>query len=161
MRNVTYCPCVIAFLAILAFSGATAQDSPGEWVDGIRTPQYFAVLVEDVDESVEWYRNAFGLHELDGSQADDGSWRIVNLSNKRLLVEIIRDDRSRDIDRALGFFKVGFGVPDVELVADRVAQATKERPRVVDDAAHGVRIVQLRDPDGNIIQLSSPLKNQE
>ena len=158
MRSVTYRRCVVAFLAILASRVAVAQDSSDVWVAGMRAPQYFAALVKNVDESAEWYRRAFGLHELDRSEADDGSWRIVNLSNEELSVEIIRDDRAQDVDRSRGFFKVGFRVPDVELVADRVERATEERPRVVDDAAHGVRIVQLRDPDGNLIQLSSLLE---
>ena len=96
---------------------------------------------------------------MDDSQADDGAWRIVNLSNEHLFVEIIRDDRAADVDRAQGFFKVGFRVPDVEVVGDRVERATGERPRVIDVARHGVRILQLRDPDGNIIQLSSKLDN--
>jgi len=149
---------VFVFLAIASCSTAIASDA---WVADVRGPQYFAVLVEDVDESVEWYRTVFGLHELDGSQADDGSWRIVNLSNKKLFIEVIRDDRAQGVDRARGFFKVGFRVRDVELVADRVEQATHERPRVVDDPDHGMRIVQLRDPDGNIIQLTSRLKNRK
>ena len=144
-----------AMLAIVACRGAVAQDSSEVWVDGIGAPQYVAVLVEDVDKSVQWYSAAFGLRELDGSQADDGSWQIVNLTNEHLFVEIIRDDRAQDVDRARGFFKVGFRVPDVEVVADRVMQATGERPRVIDFPRHEVRILQLRDPDGNIIQLSS------
>ena len=75
-------------------------------------------------------------------------------------VEIIRDDRAQEVDRARGFRKVGFQVPDVEAVADRVERATGDRPRVIDFARFGVRIVQLRDPDGSIIQLSSPLEDQ-
>lgn len=133
------------------------RDRAGAWVEDIETPQYVAVLVEEVDESVRWYRTAFGLRELGGSEAEDGTWRIVNLGNDRLFVEIIRDDRAAAVERARGFFKVGFQVPEVERVADRVAEATGERPRVLSFRRFGVRIIQLRDPDGNIIQLSSPL----
>ena len=126
-KKLRYQKCLFAILAIVACRSAVAQDSPDVWVNGIALPQYFAILVEDVDDSMEWYRAALGLRELDGSRADDGSWRIVNVANDRLFVEIIRDDRARDIDRARGFFKVGFQVPDVEVVADRVEQATGER----------------------------------
>ena len=49
-----------------------------------------------------------------------------NLRNNKLFVEIIRDDRAQKVERARGFRKVGFFVPDVEMVADRVAQATGE-----------------------------------
>ena len=90
-----------------------AEDPSEPWVSSIRGPQYFALYVEDVDRSIAWYRTVFGLRELGGSKADDGSWRIENLGNDHLLVEVIRDNRAQKIDRALGFRKVGFHVPDV------------------------------------------------
>jgi catechol 2,3-dioxygenase-like lactoylglutathione lyase family enzyme len=114
--------------------------------------------VADADRSAQWYRTAFGLRELDRSAADDGSWQIVNLTNDHLFVEIIRDNRTQDVDDARGFTKVGFHVPDVEAVADAVGRATGERPRVLEFARHGVRIVQIRDPDGHTIQLFSRLE---
>jgi predicted enzyme related to lactoylglutathione lyase len=149
---------LLAVPAVLAPCALLAQAPPEPWVREIGSPQYFAVFVEDVDWSVTWYRTALGLDELGGSAAEDGSWRIENLGNKQLLVELIRDDRAQVVDRARGFRKVGFRVPDVETVADRVARATGERPRVVDFPRFGLRIIQIRDPDGNIIQLSSLLE---
>jgi predicted enzyme related to lactoylglutathione lyase len=113
--------------------------------------------VEDVDRSVAWYESAFGLRVIDEAESGDGSTRIVNLRNAQLFVEIIRDDGAQSVDRARGFFKVGFQVPDVRVVADRVASSVGERPRVLELARFAIRIVQIRDPDGNIIQLSSPL----
>jgi predicted enzyme related to lactoylglutathione lyase len=142
----------------LCSRSALAQDSSKVWVDTAGAPQYFAVQVKDVDKAAGWYRATFGLREVDRSAAEDRSWRIVNLSNERLFVELICDDRAQEVERARGFAKVGFQVPDVRVVADRVARATGARPRVIEFARHGVRIVQIRDPEGNIIQLSSPLK---
>lgn len=144
----------IAILAGLASAPAVAES----WVASVGPPRYFAVSVADVDAAVAWYGRAFGLELLDDNVADDGSWRIANLTGEQLLVEIIRDDRDGAVDRARGFVKVGFGVPDVSAVADRVAAATGERPSIVDFARHGVRILQLRDPEGNLIQLTSPLE---
>ena len=43
---------------------------------------------------------------------------------------------------------VGFRVPDVEVIADRVARETEERPRVVDDPDHGARPLPKRRPSG-------------
>jgi hypothetical protein len=48
--------------------------------------------------------------------------RILNLSSDRLIVEIIRDDRTRVVDRARGLRRVGFQVWGVEVLADRVAR---------------------------------------
>ena len=137
---------------------ARAEIPPAEtWVSKIKSPQYFAVSVEDVDRSVDWYSKTFGLRELGGSRADDDRWRIANLANDELFVEIIRDNRDAVVERARGFAKVGFRVPDVEDVADRVEAALGERPSVHDFPEHGIRLIQIRDPDGNVIQLSSAL----
>lgn len=160
MKRFTYWGWFVAVVTLLVGRGAVAQDTSDVWVTDIGAPQFVAVLVEDVDRSVAWYRTVFGLQERGGSAAEDGSWRIENLENDRLFVEIIRDDRAQEVERARGFRKVGFQVPDVAVVADRVARATGERPRVLDFDRFGVRIIQLRDPDGNIIQLSSPLEGQ-
>lgn len=149
--------CWAAVVLSLNSLGLNAQDAGPVWANSIGSPQYFAVLVTDVDRSAEWYRTAFGLSDAGGSQADDGSWQIVNLRNSNLFVELIRDDRAQEVDRAKGFFKVGFQVPDVREVADAVERATGERPRVLEFTEFGVRILQIHDPDGNTIQLASPL----
>jgi len=146
-------------LFALVTPGALLAAEP--WVGGIQAPQFFAVSVEDVDKSVDWYRKAFGLSKLDDERADDDRWRIVNLTNDDLFVEIIRDSRDHARDRPRGFRKVGFRVPDVEVVADRMTEILGERPRVLDFPEHGARIIQLRDPDGNVIQLSSALAAPE
>jgi predicted enzyme related to lactoylglutathione lyase len=114
-----------------------------------------------MDASTTWYRSVFGLQDAGGFAADDGSWRIENLKSDQLFVELIRDERTVNVDRPLGFRKVGFRVPDVEAIADRVAEATGERPRVVAFEEQGIRILQLNDPDGNVIQLSSPLRTTQ
>ena len=161
MKRSMYLKGSIALLLVVSSQGALAQDSSEVWVGDIGVPQYFALYVEDVDTSAAWYRDVFGLRALGGSEADDGSWRIENLRNKQLFVELIHDDRAQEADRALGFRKVGFYVLDVEVVADRAEQATGERPRVVEFEEFGQRILQIRDPDGNIIQLMSQLESRE
>lgn len=157
MKRILFLSCAVAALAVFACPGVMAQDSSEVWVPEIGGPQYFALYVEDVDRSMKWYGEVFGLKAVGGSEADDGSWRIENLRNDHLYVEIIRDDRAQDVERARGFRKVGFQVTDVEMIADRVEQATGERPRVVEFEQLSERILQIRDPDGNTIQLFSPL----
>lgn len=154
-----------AYLLIALLLGAVASANGEErtpsWVEAIENPQYFAVYVADIDRSTDWYRTVFGLQSLGGSTADDDAWQIENLGNKQLLVEIIRDNRTEKIPRAIGFRKVGFYVPDVEKVADRIERATGERPRIVSFEEMNQRILQMRDPDGNTIQLFSPLKRKK
>ncbi len=136
---------------------AAAQDNPAPWIDAIRAPQYFALSVEDVDRSIAWYRKVLGLELLDDTRDEEGRWRIANLTNEALFVEIIWDRRDSAAESARGIVKVGFAVPDVEAVADRVAAAGEKRPRVLTFKQHDVRLIQLRDPDGNILQLTTPL----
>jgi predicted enzyme related to lactoylglutathione lyase len=146
---------IAAALLVTCF-GMTPVNA-GSWVAQIQGPQYFAVSVEDVDRSVDWYVKVFALEQLDDTSDPEGAWRIVNVAGDDLFVEIIRDNRDESVARARGFAKVGFGVADLEAVADRVERATGSRPRVISFAEHEVKILQLRDPDGNVVQLSSPL----
>jgi predicted enzyme related to lactoylglutathione lyase len=108
-----------------------------------------------MDRSIEWYVAVFGLQQLDDERASDGSWRIVNLATENLFVELIWDNRDRAVERARGFAKVGFGVASADELAARVEKATGKSPKVVEAVKQGLRIVQLRDPDGNILQFSS------
>lgn len=145
------------WLLLLAADITGAGESWGEpWAPIAGKPQYFAVSVSDLEVSVAWYVTAFGLRKLDDQAAEDGAWRIVNLASADLLVELIHDKRDQVVQKARGFAKVGYGVADVEVVADRIEGATGSRPRIVEIRQHEVRVIQLRDPDGNLIQLSSP-----
>ena len=146
---------LLAATAPLLLGGDAPRDSNEPWATATGSLHYFAVSVEDPDRSAAWYETAFGLRKLDDRSADDGSWRIVNLTNERLFVEIIHDKADKPAGNVRGIAKVGFGVDDVDAVADRVAKATGERPRVIAFEPHGVRILQLHDPDGNVVQLSS------
>lgn len=143
-------------LLLTLASGLAADES---WVDSLVARQFFAVSVEDVDRSIAWYTTALGLEVLDDTTDPGGVWRIANLSREGLSVELIFDRRAgaKPEGRVRGVVKVGFAVPNVHLVADRVEKATGERPRVVDFATHSIHILQLQDPDGNLLQLTSPL----
>lgn len=160
MKGVTVVGAILLMIILVRPRGGATQESSDPWVSTIEGPQYFAVLVADADKSAAWYRTAFGLRELDRSAADDGSWQIVNLRNDQLFVEIIRDTQAQSVVSGRGFAKVGFQVPDVDAVAALVGRATGERPRVLEFLQHGVRLIQIRDPDGNIIQLTSPWRRQ-
>jgi len=148
---------ITALLASVVVAMSDDESSP-PWVERVQAPQYFAIYVEDVDKSVDWYCSVFGLQKLGGSAAEDGAWRIENLGNEQLLVEVIYDSRAQAVERAIGFRKVGFYVADVEAVAKRIAEETGEQPRIVDFEEMSQRILQLRDPEGNTVQLFSVLE---
>ncbi|MGE3467392.1 MAG: VOC family protein [Pyrinomonadaceae bacterium] len=147
----------ILFLMLLSIPASAQKESANPWVPAPTAPQYFAVRVGDIDRSAAWYKKVFGLRLLDDSKDPNGVWRIVNLVSDALFVELIWDSRGSNEKGGMGFFKIGYWVADVETIADRVGSATGDRPRVLDFEKHKLRLVQLRDPDGNILQFSSPL----
>jgi len=142
---------------VMSFLRNPTEEGPIVRTEEVIAPHYFALLVADVDRSVAWYRDAFDMESVGGSRAENDAWRIENLRSKSLFIEIIRDDRAQSIERARGFRKVGFGVSDLEKVADRIEASTGSRPRIIDFPDHGTRILQITDPDGNTLQLSSAL----
>lgn len=151
-------PKALMTLSLLAPASLLEAQTPSTpWIaaQDVDSPQYFAVRVGDLAEAVAWYADVFGLDEVGGSEAEDGTWEIMNLRNESLFVEIVRDDRAEEVDRYRGFYKVGFFVSDVRIIADRIEASGHDRPRVLEFDRFGVRIVQLTDPDGNIVQLFS------
>lgn len=150
-------PQVLAILILAAVVPTASAQEAQPWVDTAASPQYFAVRVDSLDRAVEWYSNVFGLEVASSAAADDGRWQITNLTNRFLQVELIRLAGSVRAERPLGLAKVGFNVEDVFAVAARVESATGVRPNVVEFQDLNQRILQLRDPEGNVIQLMSPL----
>lgn len=148
----------VIFVGCLLSLSAVAQNAITKpWVPAPQAPQYFAVGVEEMERSVAWYKTVFGLKQLNDMKDPKGVWRIVNLASDSLFVELIWDSRRNGEPGGRGFFKVGFSVPDVVEIAERAVAASGEKLKIIDDERHKIRIVQLRDPDGNILQFASPL----
>lgn len=150
-------PQVLTILILAAAVPTACAQEAQPWVDSAAGPQYFAVRVDSLEQAIEWYSNVFGLEMAASAAADDGRWQITNLTNRFLQVELIRLSDSVRAERPLGLAKVGFHVDDVRAVAARVESATGVQPNVVDFLDLNQRILQLRDPEGNVIQLMSPL----
>jgi len=159
MMRTLFAALVLVLSSVVSLESARAQDAPVPWIQEVEST-YIAVDVRDVEVSASWYQQVFGLERIGGSRAEDDRWQIENLRGDNIWVEIIRDNRSVEAERAIGFAKFGFQVPDVKVVADRVFAATGESVRVLDFEEFDIQLLQIRDPDGNIVQLQSPL-NQD
>lgn len=147
----------LALLSLLSVLTACATSPPRQAVAEHADRAYVAVSVADVDASAAWYRQVLELESLDDQRAPDGRWRIVNLVSERVWVELIFDARDQAVANARGFVKFGFLVADVDAVADRVVAMGAPRPQIGESSQHQVRLLQLRDPDGHIVQFMSPL----
>jgi len=148
---------LFGFWLILFVSDASAQEA---WVQEVSERHYFAVMVEDFDAASEWYRQVFDMEYVWGLEGDDSGRRTANYVNDFIHVEIVHLSEYTRNERPFGLFKVGAYVPDVEVIADRIGQTTGERPRVVEFEIMNQKLVQIRDPEGTLIQFMSPLKEK-
>lgn len=133
------------------------------WIGSCEAPVSLAVDVGDVDAAIAWYTRAFGVELLDDTTSGDELRRTAILSNDYFFVELTFDARSSSRgawNEFRGITKVGFPVPDVRAIADRVEADTGDRPDVLELEPRAIRLIELHDPEGNIIQLHSPLDDE-
>ncbi|MBO6575615.1 MAG: DUF4440 domain-containing protein [Rhodothermales bacterium] len=136
-----------------------AMPSQAQWIERPTGPAYFAVLGSDLDALEAWYLEAFGGYRESAASGD--GFEIRNLISPGARIELIMDQRMADAgERARGFFKLGVSTGDLDGMADRVEASTGERPRVL--SIGSARFLQLRDPEGNRVQIfeSSPRRDE-
>jgi catechol-2,3-dioxygenase len=107
--------------------------------------------VADVPRSVEWYRAVLGMDVMLERP------EVTALQNRAArLVLVIGAAEHVDVT-ASPVDHIAFGVPDRQALqawADHLAAAGIEHPGIVDEL--GKPSLQLRDPDGNSVELVAP-----
>lgn len=145
--------CLVAMLA-----GATAIAGPPDYaING----SYYALVVADIDAASAWYGETLGLEET-SRLADEGRYAIVNLGRPGLAVELLQlaAASARPEGYLTGPFKIGMLVADLDAFLATLP-ADIETPRVIEDEENGLLLVQLRDPDGNIVQIMQRLAEEQ
>jgi lactoylglutathione lyase len=137
--------------------GASGPDRPHFY--GLR------LLVKDFDRSWRFYRDVIGLTPLPGhgkppyGEFVEKNRSIVSLFDRKLMARALGFTPARYAATALGASAVIFEVKDVDAVARRL---TRRKVRFLrgptDQPAWGLRTIHLRDPDGNLVELYSPLR---
>jgi len=114
---------------------------------------YYAVVVRDIEVATAWYESTLGLRVISRLN-EAGRYDIVNLQGPGVFVELLElaDAQPRPEGLIHGPFKVGMLVDDLDRYIGRLP-ATMPRPEVVEDAANGLMLFQLHDPDGNVLQV--------
>ncbi len=111
-------------------------------ITGIDVAFYHA---DDMEASAAWYRDVLGLRET----ADYGDWREFEVGGARFGVD--SGNAAREIPNAV----VSFRVRDLDAaVAALRARGVEPVVDIID--AGPTRFVTLRDPAGNLVQLSQP-----
>ena len=112
---------------------------------------YFAVIVSDIEASAQWYAATFDLTMQSRSDEAD-RFSIVNLSKPGMFVELLQVAGAVPRPTGEGLFKAGLLVDDLATFVAGLPP-TLETPEIVSDQRNHLLLVQLRDPDGNVIQV--------
>ena len=126
---------------------------------------YFtAIIVTDIDASIDWYSNILGFTVLNKVESEARGFKQSNLERGNILLELIELDAALDAKdvvpdynsktRLIGFFKSGFIVVDFDKwIVHITRHQVTVHGTVVTDPNSGKRMVIIKDPDGNRIQL--------
>ena len=111
---------------------------------------HLQLCVGDVRASVDWYGAVLGMEVM----SEHGE--VVALRNRSARLVIVVSPGSPDVERS-PIDHLAFGVPDGEALeawADHLRARGIDAPPVIDEL--GKPSLQLRDPDGNAVELVAP-----
>lgn len=150
----------ILFLSVFLPLGCLAQTK------SLPNPEaYFsALIISDLDKSIDWYSNMLGFEVLNKRKFDSAGFKQANMQRGDILIELIELKSSVSPEKIIpnytaktrvqGFFKFGLLVSNFD---DWIRELTKLKVnfhgRVVKSEETQKRMVIIKDPDGNRIQL--------
>ncbi|MDR1183729.1 MAG: VOC family protein [Coriobacteriales bacterium] len=105
-----------------------------------------SIHVLDLEKSLKFYEEALGLHELHSVNPEDGSWRLVFLSNDTTDYEFEltwNKGRTEPYDNGAGDIHLAFTVDDIE-----EAHALHEAMGCIVFENPDVDFYFIADPDG-------------
>ena len=120
-----------------------------------------AVIVEDLREAIKWYTEALNFKTVTEFRNEDRGIAIANLklgSTRLELIEIANslspDSLKTKPDPVQGLFKFGLTVSAFDTWLEHLSSFVPDiKTQVVKDPLNGKRMVVIRDPDGNRIQI--------
>lgn len=150
---------LVILLLTIAFFSANAQKQ-------LPDPEayFMSLIVKDVNQSLEWYKGTLGFNVINEMGSEDGDYHIYILERGEVLLEIMELKSSLDPKEELdtkdgklylqGIFKLGFMLADFDSWIDYLKKEKIEfHGKVVKDEKLGKRMLIIKDPDGNYIQL--------
>lgn len=122
---------------------------------------FSAVIVSNMEISVDWCRSIFKLQIKERMNEDGNGFKVVILQSDKFLLELIENKSALDRKKILtskpmgtqlqGLFKIGFIVDDMDACISHLSSLKIKIDRVYKDAM-GKRNFLITDPDGNLIQ---------
>jgi catechol 2,3-dioxygenase-like lactoylglutathione lyase family enzyme len=157
----------IGLLLCLTITSQAIAQSPTPVEPAFSTKgAFFGLSVADIEASVRWYQEKFGMTVVLRPPKIEGSTAVV-LEGGGLIVELLQRDDAMPLSKAApsvgqnykvhGFFKAGVVVDDfdatvVRLKARGVAIAMGPYPKTAEQRANVI----VRDNAGNLIQFFGP-----
>ena len=125
---------------------------------------FSAIIVNNIESSIAWYSNNFGFKVLNKIESEERGFKQANLKCGSILIELIEFKSSLKPKNILknhpkktkieGFFKFGFLVSKFDEWVEYLKQSDVEfYGNVVIDTLSGKKMLIVKDPDGNRIQL--------
>ncbi|TFG26304.1 VOC family protein [Candidatus Thorarchaeota archaeon] len=125
---------------------------------------YIRLLVQKFDECFCFYRDVMGFPVTWGNEGENyASFRIgdgtsLSIFTRGLLAEVIGTSDLPNHSIAQDSFALIFGVESVD---NTILNLKKKGANIifqpVDNPRWGIRIAYVRDPDGNLIEINSPM----
>lgn len=127
-------------------------------------PNFSAIIVSDIENSIDWYSKRFNFTVISRTNLEERGFKQANLKIDSFLLELIEIEGTFDAKKAIkenteykfvqGFFKIGFQVNDLNFWIEHLKnEKTDFFGDVVSDPNSGKKMLIIKDPDGNYIQL--------
>ena len=147
------------FLLITFFLFQNCKDTtPQDQIDA----NFTAIIVSDMDASLKWYQEKLGFQTVDYNEVPERGLKQASLSvgSNRLeliyLESLINADSTESAAQTglkLGLFKTGFNVTNFDQFLQNNLDIDAGDERIVVDSQTNQRMIVIKDPDGNRIQL--------
>ena len=163
---------VVVLISLIVMSGflGFGQEISSENRGNVSNPtSFFAIITVDMEASIAWYTNTFGFEKINERAVEQIGLKQSNLKWKNIHLELIQLASSVNPQvvipgysgktRLTGLFKVGFSIDNFDGFIHRLELSPDDTPgEVVTDPISGARMIVLRDPDGNRIQIFEQLQ---
>jgi predicted enzyme related to lactoylglutathione lyase len=125
-------------------------------------PNFSAVVVSNLNASVQWYKSVFDLKTKNEMNDPNGSYKITILESPTYSLELLElrgslmqkeilKGKPDDI-KIQGHFKIGFKASDMDACLKHLSNLKVNVPQVWTDGTTKKRNFLISDPDGNLIQ---------
>ncbi|MCM1989507.1 VOC family protein [Oceanirhabdus seepicola] len=113
---------------------------------------FITVHVKNLEESVEFYKNAFGLFEVRRFSPQEGVNIVFLKDEEKGLIELIENNHMHEVNEG-ALVSIGFNVEDLNEVLKRLREKDIEIIRGPIEVPSGEKFVFIKDPNGVEIEL--------